>query len=94
MLGFRLCARNQFQIDFRVRYVRAALKELNREELELIKNLYYRTLTVREIARLENISHVTVVKRHKKILDKLRKFCSCRKQGAHCSRRMKYCGII
>ena len=63
-----LCAKDNLQV------LQAALKELNREELELIKKLYYKNLTVREIAQLENISHVAVVKRHKKVLDKLRKF--------------------
>jgi RNA polymerase sigma factor (sigma-70 family) len=51
-----------------------AMEELNREEQELIKKLYYKNFTVREIAKQENISHVAVVKRHKKVLDKLRKF--------------------
>lgn len=63
-----LCAKDNLLI------LQKALKELNREELALIQNLYSKKLTIREIARLENISHVTVVKRHKKVLDKLRKF--------------------
>lgn len=63
-----LCAKDNLLI------LKAALKELKREELALIQNLYYKNLTAREIARQENISHVAVVKRHKKVLDKLRKF--------------------
>ncbi|AGL00259.1 sigma factor-like helix-turn-helix DNA-binding protein [Desulfoscipio gibsoniae] len=51
-----------------------ALAELNREEQELIQALYYKNRTVRQVARENNVSHVTVVKRHKKVLDKLRKF--------------------
>lgn len=51
-----------------------AMTELNREEQELICDLYHKSLTVREVAKQQNISHVAVVKRHKKVLDKLRKF--------------------
>lgn len=51
-----------------------AMKELKREEKELIKSLYYKNLTVREVAKEENVSHVAIVKRHKKILEKLRKY--------------------
>ena len=51
-----------------------ALKELNREEQELLQALYHKNLTVREVAKQENTSHVTVIKRRDKILAKLRKF--------------------
>jgi len=51
-----------------------AVAELNCEEQELIKSLYYKDLTVREVANEANISHVAVVKRHKKVLNKLKKF--------------------
>lgn len=51
-----------------------ALKELNHEEQELIQALYHKNLTVREVAKQENTSHVTVIKRRDKILAKLRKF--------------------
>lgn len=51
-----------------------AMAELNRDEQELIYDLYHKNLTVREVAKQQSISHVTVVKRHKKVLDKLRKF--------------------
>jgi len=51
-----------------------AMDELNQKEQELIHALYYEDLTVREVAKEENISHVAVVKRHKKVLDKLKKY--------------------
>lgn len=51
-----------------------AMAELNEKEQELIHALYYKDLTVREVAKDENISHVAVVKRHKKVLDKLKKY--------------------
>lgn len=51
-----------------------AMKELNRQEQELINDLFYKEMTVREVAKKEDISHVTVMKRRDKILDKLRKF--------------------
>jgi RNA polymerase sigma factor (sigma-70 family) len=51
-----------------------AMAELNEKEQELIQALYYKDLTVREVAKEENISHVAVVKRHKKVLDKLKKY--------------------
>ena len=54
--------------------LREAMTELNREEQELINNLYYKNLPVRGIAEQEDISHPIIVKRHKKVLDKLRKF--------------------
>lgn len=50
-----------------------AMVELNRAEQELVKDIYYKNLTVREVAKNENVSHVAIVKRHKKVLDKLRK---------------------
>ena len=53
-----------------------AMAALNAEEQELIMDLYYNDLTVREVAKEKDISHVAVVKRHKKVLDKLKKFFS------------------
>ena len=50
-----------------------AKAELNEQEQELIKALYYENLTTREIAIQENVSQPTIVKRHKKALEKLRK---------------------
>ncbi|NFE94335.1 sigma factor-like helix-turn-helix DNA-binding protein [Clostridium botulinum] len=51
-----------------------AMEELDCEEQELIRSIYYKNLTVREVAKEENVSHVAVVKRHKKILEKLKKY--------------------
>jgi RNA polymerase sigma factor (sigma-70 family) len=51
-----------------------AIKELNRQEKELINDLFYKEMTVRDIAKKEDISHVAVMKRRDKILAKLRKF--------------------
>ncbi|TYO92294.1 sigma-70 family RNA polymerase sigma factor [Desulfallas thermosapovorans] len=51
-----------------------ALAALEPGERELIRALYYENRTVREVARENNVSHVAVVKRHQRVLDKLRKF--------------------
>jgi DNA-directed RNA polymerase specialized sigma subunit len=51
-----------------------AMKELNRQEKELIDDLFYKEMTVRAVARKEDISHVAVMKRRDKVLAKLRKF--------------------
>ncbi|EJO5348280.1 MAG: sigma-70 family RNA polymerase sigma factor [Clostridium tyrobutyricum] len=51
-----------------------AMEELDCKEQELIKSIYYKNLTVREVAKEENVSHVAIVKRHKKILEKLKKY--------------------
>lgn len=51
-----------------------AMKELDNEEREIIDALYYKDLTTRETGDRINKSHVTVGKKHKKILEKLRKY--------------------
>jgi DNA-directed RNA polymerase specialized sigma subunit len=51
-----------------------AMKELNRQEKELIDDLFYKEMTVRDVAKKKDISHVAVMKRRDKILEKLRKF--------------------
>ena len=51
-----------------------AMTALDEEEQELIQAIYYKNLTVREVAKEGNVSHVAVVKRHKKVLDKLKKY--------------------
>ncbi|WP_446898867.1 sigma factor-like helix-turn-helix DNA-binding protein [Clostridium sp. LBM24168] len=51
-----------------------AMSELNNEEQKLIQDLYYNNLTVRQAAQKENVSHVTIIKRHKKVLTKLKKY--------------------
>ncbi len=50
-----------------------AMAELDREEQELIRSIYYRKQSTRQIAKRENVSQPAIVKRHKKVLDKLRK---------------------
>lgn len=51
-----------------------AMKELKRQDKQLIEDLFYKEMTVRDIAKKEDISHVAVMKRRDKILAKLRKF--------------------
>lgn len=50
-----------------------ALKELDEEEKKIITSLYRDNLTTRETGERINKSHVTVGKKHKKILEKLKK---------------------
>jgi RNA polymerase sigma factor (sigma-70 family) len=50
-----------------------AMAELDRKEQELIEAIYFQNQTTREIAKKENVSQPAIVKRHKKVLDKLRK---------------------
>lgn len=57
-----------------LRILQAAIAELNSEEQELIQDLYYKEQTVRDIAKRNSVSHVAIIKRHKKILDKLHKY--------------------
>lgn len=51
-----------------------AMEELDSEEHEIIDSLYYKNLTTRETGKKINKSHVTVGKKHKKILEKLKKY--------------------
>lgn len=51
-----------------------AMKELDRQEKELINDLYYKEMPVRDAAKKRDISHVAIIKRRDKILDKLRKY--------------------
>jgi|LSQX01.1.fsa_nt_gb RNA polymerase sigma factor (sigma-70 family) len=53
-----------------------ALKELDDKEQELIRDIYYREKTTREIAKENNVSQPAIVKRHKKIIDKFKKYFS------------------
>ena len=53
-----------------------AMAELEREEQELIEAIYYKNLSTREIAKQEKVSQPAIVKRHKKVLDKLKKHFS------------------
>lgn len=54
--------------------LKKAMKELESDEKEIIKGLYYKNLTTREVGDRISKSHVTVGKKHKKILDKLKKY--------------------
>ena len=51
-----------------------AMKELDRQETELIQDLFYEEMTVRDVAKKDGISHVAVMKRRDKVLAKLKKF--------------------
>lgn len=51
-----------------------AVSELDLEDKELIQDIYYRNLTTRAVAERKNISQPAVVKRHKRILEKLKKY--------------------
>ena len=51
-----------------------AMKELDNDEKELVSDIYYKNLTTREVADKNNISQPGVVKQHKKVLEKFRKF--------------------
>lgn len=51
-----------------------AMKELDQDETELISDLYYKNLTTRQVAGKNNISQPAVVKRHQKVIEKLKKF--------------------
>lgn len=59
-----------------LKILQAAIAELNNEEQELIQDLYYKEKTVRQVAKQKSVSHVAIIKRHKKILDKLNKYFS------------------
>lgn len=53
-----------------------ALKELDGKEQELIQDIYYKNKTTREIAKEENVSQPAIVKRHKKVINKIKKYFS------------------
>ena len=51
-----------------------AMRELEFEDKELIQDIYYKNLTTRAVAEKQNISQPAVVKRHKRVLEKLKKY--------------------
>ncbi|NMA82727.1 MAG: sigma-70 family RNA polymerase sigma factor [Epulopiscium sp.] len=51
-----------------------ALKELDKEEREIITGLYYENLSARKTGEKIGRSHQTVGKKHKKALDKLKRY--------------------
>lgn len=53
-----------------------ALKELDENEQKLIRDIYYKEKTTREIAKENNVSQPAIVKRHRKVMDKLKKYFS------------------
>jgi RNA polymerase sigma factor (sigma-70 family) len=57
-----------------IRVLSGAMAVLDSDEKNLIKAIYYENQTTREIAEQEKVSHVAIVKRHKKILEKLKKY--------------------
>ncbi len=50
-----------------------AMAEVEQDEQELIEALYFENLSTRDIAKQEKVSQPAIVKRHKKVLDKLKK---------------------
>lgn len=54
--------------------LRNAMSKLNEEEREIIERLYFNDETLRAVAKTQNISHPTLIKRRDKILEKLKKF--------------------
>lgn len=54
--------------------LRNAMLKLNEEEREIIERLYFNDETLRAVAKTQNISHPTLIKRRDKILEKLKKF--------------------
>ena len=53
-----------------------ALKELDENEQKLIRDIYYKEKTTREIAKENNVSQPAIVKRHRRVIDKLKKYFS------------------
>ncbi|NFF65949.1 sigma-70 family RNA polymerase sigma factor [Clostridium sporogenes] len=51
-----------------------AIEELDNEEREIIDLLYCKNFTTRETGKKINKSHVTVGKKHRKVLEKLKKY--------------------
>ncbi|MFC5543312.1 hypothetical protein ACFPOH_16500 [Ureibacillus suwonensis] len=49
-----------------------ALATLTDDERNLIDALYFNEQTIREYARLNNTNHTNVIRRHKRIIEKLR----------------------
>jgi RNA polymerase sigma factor (sigma-70 family) len=63
-------------LNIDIQTLREALSKLTPNEYDLIFHLYLakKPLTVRELAKRHNVHYVTISKRHKAILNKLRKF--------------------
>lgn len=53
-----------------------ALSKLNKEERKIIDALYFEDKSIRELARESNTNPMKISRKHKSILDKIRKFLS------------------
>ena len=51
--------------------VRDAISQLNDEEREIIDRFYFNDETIRSVAETKKISHLALINRRNKILDKL-----------------------
>jgi len=51
-----------------------SMGQLNVVDQELMQAIYYNNQTTREIAERENVCQTTIVKRHKKAIEKLKKY--------------------
>ncbi|EGC84338.1 hypothetical protein [Anaerococcus hydrogenalis] len=60
------------QTQMMIEVVRDALSKLNDEEREIIERLYFNDETLRSVDETKKISHLALVKRRNKTLDKLR----------------------
>ena len=56
-----------------IEQLRKALLELDNDEYQLIKELFFNEKTVREYARIRGIPFTTIQSRKDKIIEKLRK---------------------
>ena len=50
-----------------------AMNELNERDRQFIEDYYFEEKTTRQIGEAHNTSHVAVVKRHKRVLEKIKK---------------------
>lgn len=57
-----------------IKVLRNAMSKLNKDEREIIERLYFNDETLRAVSKTQNISHLALIKRRDKILEKLKKF--------------------
>lgn len=60
------------ETKMRIEELRKAIEKLTPEEREIIDRIYYKDETLRKIAKNKKISHPALIKRRKKILEKLK----------------------
>ena len=53
-----------------------AMQDLSEDEQKIINAIYFKNQTIREIADNEKVTHVAILKRQKKIVEKLKKYFS------------------